>query len=335
MRIIFDLRKVGLGNNGGSSTLIKSGNTLVDLGHEVYFIDSMKNQHTWTPLNARHIRVKRDAQIPDADVIIATGYKSVGPTTKAPDRCGMKYHYIRAWETWQFNEVRIVKQVMAAPLIKLVNSICLQNKLSHFDIPSYIVRPGYDFGQIFPKHIRGGGKDVIIGGLYREGVHGKRKRTAWLYEAARQLKTKHRNLKFWLFGSEKEPHDFLHDRYFRSPSIGIKNEFYNNVDIWMAPTMSEGLHLPPAEAMMTECPVVATDAELSGTQDYTIQYETGIVSNNDLKSFIECVKLLIEDEPLRLKLGKAARKKVFSLGDRKVNMEKMVLLFKRIKNESS
>ena len=334
MKIIFDLRKVGLGNNGGSSTLVQSGNTLVDLGHEVFFIDSMKNQHAWTPLKAKHMRIKKEDQIPNADVIIATGYKSVGPTTKAPDRCGMKYHWIRAWEHWQMDEVKIVKQVLAAPLVKLVNSICLQKKLKHYDVPSYIIRPGYDFGQIFPKDIRGGSENIIIGGLYRKGVHGRRKRTEWLFETARTLKTRNKNIKFWMFGSETRPQGFMCDHYVRSPSIEQKNIFYNNVDIWMAPTMSEGLHLPPAEAMMTECPVVATDAELSGTQDYTIQYETGIVSNNDLKSFIECVKLLIEDEPLRLKLGKAARKKVFSLGDRKDNMEKMVSLFKRIKNES-
>jgi glycosyltransferase involved in cell wall biosynthesis len=266
MKIIFDLRKVGLGNNGGSSTLIKSGNALVELGHDVYFIDSMKNQHTWTQLKAQHIRVKNESNIPDADVIIATGYKSVGPTTKAPKRCGLKFHYIRAWETWQMSESQIVKQVLAAPLIKLVYSICLENKLKQYNIPSHIIRPGYDFGQIFPKHIRDGRKNIIIGGLYREGVHGRRKRTEWLFETAGKLKNRYKNLKFWLFGSERRPHNSLVDKYIKSPSIGIKNEFYNNIDIWMAPTMSEGLHLPPAEAMLTECPVVSTDAELSGTQ---------------------------------------------------------------------
>jgi len=42
MDIIFDLRNVGLGNNGGSLTLIKSGNTLQEMGHCVCFIDSGK-----------------------------------------------------------------------------------------------------------------------------------------------------------------------------------------------------------------------------------------------------------------------------------------------------
>lgn len=331
MKIIFDLRKTGLGNNGGSSTLIKSGNTLKCMGHEVYFIDSMKNQHTWCKLEAKHIRINKDQDIPDADVIISTGYKSVGPTTKAPDRCGMKFHWIRAWEEWHMSEARIVKQVLAAPLIKLVNSICLRDKLSQYDVPSYIVRPGYDFDKLFPMNIRGRKENVIVAGLYREGVHGRRKRTAWLYETVRKLKTYNRNLQFWMFGSEAKPNDFLHDKYMRSPSMELKNELYNNVDVWMAPTMSEGLHLPPAEAMMTECPVVATTAELSGTQDYTIHNETGIVTKDDLTSFIKGVDSLIKDKDLRERLGKNARKKILALGDRKKNMQKMVDLFTELK----
>ena len=90
MKIIFDLRAVGLGNNGGSSTLVKSGNTLVDLGHEVTFVDHMRNMHTWTPLEAKHKIVKRDlSRLPSADIIIATGYKSVAHTIRAPKRCGI------------------------------------------------------------------------------------------------------------------------------------------------------------------------------------------------------------------------------------------------------
>ena len=62
-----------------------------------------------------------------------------------------------------------------------------------------------------------------------------------------------------------------------------KNDFYNYVDIWLSPSMSEGLHLPPAEAGLTACPTVATTAELSGMQDYVIHRKTGMVTANNLK----------------------------------------------------
>ena len=217
MRIIFDLRRVGLGNNGGSSTLIHSGNTLVGMGHEVYFIDSMRNQHTWTSLKGRHIIIRNEKRIPDADVIIATGYKSVGLTVKTPDRCGLKIHWIRAWEHWQMSDSIIVERILKTPTIKIVNSICLKNKLKKFGFDSHIIRPGYDLKELFPRHIREENKNIIVGGLYRAGVHGNRKRTAWLFSTARHLKTKHRNVKFWLFGSEKDPGDHLIDKYVRNP----------------------------------------------------------------------------------------------------------------------
>jgi glycosyltransferase involved in cell wall biosynthesis len=324
MRIIFDLRRVGLGNNGGSSTLVKSGNALVELGHEVFFIDSMRNQHTWTPLKAKHMNIKNDSQIPEADVIIATGYKSVGPTVKAPDRCGIKAHWIRAWEHWQMDERAIVAKVLEKPTLKIVNSICLQMKLLQYNQESYIIRPGYDFKELFPTHVRNEKKGIIIGGLYRAGVHGNRKRTHWLTEAARHMKTRYKDVKFWLFGSEQNPGDRIIDNYVRSPSIKEKNKFYNNVDIWMAPTMSEGLHLPPAEAMLTECPVIATKAELSGTQDYIYDGITGIRSEDNLRSFLNDVDHLYSHPGCRTRMGKAGRIRILEIGDRKKNMKKLV-----------
>ena len=306
---------------------MKSGNTLVDMNHDVYFVDSMRNQHTWAPLKADHIIARNNNHLPSADFIIATGYKSVGPTIRAPGRCGHKTHWIRAWEYWQMSDAQIVERVLKAPTLKLVNSICLRDKLKKYGFDSYLIRPGYDFDMLYPMNIRENNKKIVIAGLNREGVHGRRKRTQWLYETAEIVKKKHRNVSFWLFGSEKAPTSRLVDKYIQSPSIEDKNKFYNMVDIWMAPTESEGLHLPPAEAMITECPAVTTDAELSGTQDYTIQYKTGIISNNDLKSFIECVNLLIEDKELRLHLGKAARERILEIGDRKKNMQKLISLF--------
>ena len=169
MRIIFDLRNVGLGNNGGSSTIVNSANTLHRLGQQVYIIDSFPNKHTWTKLEANHILAKQNVdQIPDADFIIATGYKSVSPTIKAPSRCGIKMHWIRGWETWQMPEDEIVKRVLQAKTIKLVNGIGLQNKLKQYKCKSYIVRPGYDIENYKPLGYRENRDEVILGGLYNE-----------------------------------------------------------------------------------------------------------------------------------------------------------------------
>jgi len=332
MKIIFDLRNVGLGDNGGSLTLVKSGNTLTEMGHDVYFVDSGKNKHTWTPLKSSHLVVKNEKQLPDADVIIATGYKSVGKTLNAPRRCGIKAHWIRGWETWQMPEHQIVMNVLKAPTIKLVNSICLQNKLHKYHVKSEIIRPGYDLDELYCTHKRVfEGVPITIGGLYTKGKHEKIKRTEWIFQTYLYLKGKEYKVELWMFGANKPPLETV-DRFFLRPDMEQKLWMYNYIDIWLAPAMQEGLHMPPAEAMMTECPVVSTNAEMSGTQDYMVHGSTGLVSHNNLSAFMNCVETLVKDEfKTREMMGFEARKKIESLGGREYNMQKLVDYIRKIK----
>lgn len=332
MRITFDLRKVGLGNNGGSFTLVKSGNTLVDMGHDIIFVDSGKNQHTWVPLKAKHKVVRQKAQLPNADFIIATGYKSVDETITSPPRAGKQCHWIRGWETWQYPEETIVKKILKAPTIKLVNGMGLQKKLESFGFESYLIRPGYDFDKIKAKNIREKHDQVILGGLNKQGRHANSKRTAWILETAKALKRKYgKKIELWMFGMDKLPSTTVVDNYLNNPPIEKKNALYNMVDIWLAPSMLEGLHMPPAEAMITECPVVGTNAEMSGTMDYLEDGVTGIVTQNDVFSFIKGVEKLVLDKKLRRQLGRNARVKILGIGNRVNNMEILIDLFTQLK----
>jgi len=329
MRILFDLRSTGLGNNGGSHTLVRSANTLVDLKHEVILVDNSKNHYVWTPLKARHLIVKDKKEVPSADIVVATGFKSVARTLALPERCGIKCHWIRAIETWQMQKHEIIEKILKVNTIKIVNSVCLRDYLLKYGVKSEIIRPGYDFDELYPTGSRDHNR-VILGGLYNSArVHGARKRQEWLWETARSIKRKHLGVKFWVFGWGDCGYDVI-DKFWHKPSRERKLEFYNNINVWLAPTKSEGLHLPPAEAMMTGCPVVTTDAELSGTQDYVEHEVTGLVSENNLESFIKCVERLVVDKDLRVTLGENTRKKIESLGDRETNMRKMVEFFERL-----
>ncbi len=330
MKILFDLRNTGLGNGGGSMTLVKSANTLAELGHTVTIIDSGKNQHTWTPLKVEHKIIKNRSDPPNADVVIATGFKSVAPTLELHDRCGKKLIWIRGWELWVFNENKIVESVLKQPITKVVNSIGLQNKLKVYDIYSPIVHPGNDLDDFSVLNIRRNNK-IIIGGLYHD-KHRKIKRVDWVLETYRKLKEKYSNLELWMMGNCKpDPYDLrLIKNYFKQPSLEQKNNFYNNIHIWLATSELEGLHIPPQEAMLTECAVVGTKAPLSGTQDYLINKETGLVAENNLKDFIKCVERLIIDKKLRENLGKNGREKIIDLGDRKKNMKKFIKLMETL-----
>lgn len=323
MKIIFNLRNVGLGPNGGSLTLIKSANTLAELGNEVIIVDSGKNQCKWCKLNVEHSITKN---FPKSDIIIATGFKSYLPTINLPSKHGKKYVWVRGWETWNSHETNIVKIISDSRMSKIVNSIGLQNKLKRFNISSNVIYPGYDFDEIYPLNIRGKDDKIRVGGLNNSRHFTKR--SDWIIKSAYILKGIYKNLELWMFGSEKVNDDRI-DKYFRQPSIKDKNEFYNMVDIWLSPSCNEGFHMPPAEAMITGCPVIGVNAELSGTKDYLINNITGLTSEDNMIPFMNKTMDLIENKSFRERLGINARKKILEIGDRKKNMKKMVEIFEK------
>jgi len=259
-----------------------------------------------------------------ADVIIATSFASVKTTIEAPDSCGMKAHWLRGWETWRHSEEWIKENVLNQPTLKIVNSICLQDKLKEFNVESKLIRPGYDFNELKPLNIRQNKKGITIGGLYSKGDKRKTKRVEWIFEAVKQIK-KDLDVTLVMFGGEGAPSVKEPFNLFKSnPSDKIKNQFYNSIDIWLAPTENDSLHLPPAEAMQTECCVVGTDTPMNGMKDYLINMKTGLISTNTILEFETNIRFLIDNPDIRMKLGKNARKKILSLGTREENMNKLI-----------
>lgn len=328
MKISFNLISCGLANNGGSQTIIKSANMLQKLGNVVTIVDSGQNKNTWNPLECNYIKVKDLKDYPSGDAVIATGYRTVDSTVKLPERCGKKYHYIRLFENYLFDEVGL-RKIMKAPTKKIVNSICLQRKLLEYDEKSVIIRPGHDFNQIYPiesiRNKKNG--EIILGGLYNEGSKRKNKRTEWVYEVYRCLKNEGKNVKLFMFGSDGIP-KFHTDYYVKDPDIKLKNEILNKIDIWLSPSCLEGLHIAPAEAMLTECCVVGNNSDQSGTEDYLMDHETGLVSENNFLSFLVNVQILIKHKIMRIRFGKSGRQKILSLGDREINMKRMMEFLK-------
>jgi len=326
MKIIFDAMNCGLGNNGGSLTVIKSANALVNLGHDVTIVDTGKNQHTWTQLEAKHLIVKSVDEVPIADIVIATGYHTVKTTLEMPEHCGLKAHWMRGWELWQMSEDEIIEKVLDVPTVKFVNSICLKDKLLEHGFDSYIVRPGYDFDELYNKDMVD--DNIWLGGLYN--TRHKTKRTDWVIDSARILREQYGNVRLVMFGVNKNPNIEDIDFYLEQPKYSRKNVLYNIADIWLSATELEGLHIVAAEAMLTKCPVVGTDTPMSGMQDYLIDNETGLVSRNNFNSFVECVETLMLDIEKRKEFGKNAREKVLSLGSREDNMKKFVELMESL-----
>lgn len=93
-------------------------------------------------------------------------------------------------------------------------------------------------------------------------------------------------------------------------------KWYAAADIAIVPSMFEGFGLPAAEAMACEVPVIAFDA--GALPELVADGETGIlVPPADVPALAAAIKRLVEDKELRLRMAKAARKRVL----RKFNWE--------------
>jgi len=87
---------------------------------------------------------------------------------------------------------------------------------------------------------------------------------------------------------------------------------YSTAEIAVSPSLYEGFGLPAAEAMSSGLPIIATRAgalpEVVGKDG-----ETGIlVPPAEPDALAAAIKRLLDDEPLRKRLGEAGRKRVQS-----------------------
>jgi len=327
LRIVFNLLNTGLGNNGGSLTLIKSANMLKKMGHDVIVVDGGKNKNTWVPLIAPHLIISGYKDIPQSDVIIATGIKSVDSTNKS--NIDKKFFWIRGYEKWVYPEDILIQVTKESSTKKIVNSICLQNKFKQFGIESELIRPGYDFNEFYPLNIRKKNKKIVLGGLYSSGKKRECKRSEWIIKAYKQLLTMDYDVLLYMYGSDGTPREYDVNFYAQNPANNMKNTLYNTCDIWLAPTKyGEGLHLPPAEAGLGECSCVGTDNDLNGL-DYLIHNKTGLLSKDNFQDFLFKIIDLIKDKDLRIELGKNLRQEVMSYGSREENMKRMIELFEK------
>lgn len=337
MKIAFNLINYGLGNNGGSLTVVNSANTLKKLGHNVTIIDSCNNQHTWTKLNVNHIIILTNedvAKLPHFDCMISIGYKNILSTVNLRNKYRIGAIWIRGWESWNCKDrnTKEIENLLKLPLIKIANGVQLQELINSLGHTCHLIRPGYDVDQYYPEKLNNNNnKKVVtetihIGGQYNYGKKRETKRIDWIFETVKSLRNFGIKTHLSMYGDKTpQQHELrLINKFVKNPTIHEKRNIYNSIDIWLAPTELEGLHIPPAEAMLCEAAVVGTNAPLNGMNDYLYHGTTGLVSDNNIKSFIKTTKYLIDDKNLRKFIGRAGRKKIISLGDREYNMNRLV-----------
>lgn len=304
MKVCFNVHNVGLNNNGGSRTLIRCVETLVDLGYNAFFW-SGPIRYSWHKHHAP--RIGGDIH-PKADVSIATGYNSWIFTYKSNSR--IKCYYIRGLELWKTPEKNLLASFKKMPHV-FVNSQWLLDYMKSHGIQAKLQYPGLDLNWF---------KD--LDDSERRGVGALRN-------------TRHRTKRHDHIDHLEEllgqPIHQL-NRHIKHPSPTQLNLWYNKLKVWFAPTELEGLHNPPMEAGLAGCALVCTDHPRSGMQDYAIHGKTALVyPAGNIKKAKEYVELLLNDEDLRRELNENLKKLLITkISSRETQMTNFVNKLKEI-----
>lgn len=310
MKLAFNTVNSGLGNNGGSRTVILCSQVLEKLGHRCDIIGT-SDRFTW---------FEHKPIIPyfpsDLDVIIATACTTVASTLYSG--VPKKAWYIRAHEDWAMDEKDLITCYNAG-LLNIVNSKGLQEKLKSYGVESKVIYQGIDFDWWEGRNLRP--KDKIrIGALH---TRQPRKRWKDFVKLAKILGTK--DYEYVGMGNAKPDDNFLTE-FKLNANVDELNSLYSSCHIWFAPTENEGLHNVPMEASLCKCLIVCSDHKLNGmVLDYAFDDTALVYKFGDLDHAADLIRHpnwdVIErmDNHLRN-----------NIGSREKNMKKMISLLEGI-----
>lgn len=300
MLIVFNTLNVGLGNNGGSKTLIRCAETLQELGHEVY-LAAGGNNYTWNKIKVPIIK-----SVPKANIVVATGFGSVRSTLKT--KADKKFYYIRGLETWRASESNLLASFKALRCI--VNSEWLVQYFKKKKLHCDLIYPGLDF-DLYPCNVSMVDREDVIGGLFHR-KH-RTKRHGDVLHIANRLGVK----------------CVMLNRDIRNPKPEELAKFYNSIKVWVSPSELEGLHNCPMEASLCGGGLVVTDHARGGTIDYAHHEQTCLrykARNLDMATLY--VDQLLRNSDKREKLQLNMRTMLYEkIGSRRYNMTKMEAIF--------
>lgn len=306
MNLVFNALNSGLGNNGGSRTLLKTQETLESLGHECNILATI-DKFTWF----KHKKII--SEIPEnTDAIIATACTTVDSTHTFSVK--KKAWYIRAHETWAMNEKNLIKKYKSG-LHNICNSNALKYQLEQYGIKSDVIYQGIDFEKWYDAKLRANNK-IKIGCLHTTQP---RKRWVDFVELANILGFN--DYEYVGIGSSKPKETFLTKFICNGSSDDLK-DLYSSCHIWFAPTNNEGLHNVPMEAALCGCLIVCSDAPLNGMiKDYADNETAMIYNYGDIRQAAELIR-----NPNWSLIPKMQNNIKTNIGSRKQNVQKLITL---------
>jgi glycosyltransferase involved in cell wall biosynthesis len=205
------------------------------------------------------VRPVTDADVPDADVVIATYYTTAGGVLGLSPSKGAKAIFIQNYEVPEGQSNPALDATWRMPMHKIVISKWLVafSRERFGDVDVSHVPNGVDLVQ-FNAPPRNKSVRPTVGLLYNTNPM---KGCDVSFAALRSVAAKLPGLRLVCFGAEKPSYRVPLPRFAEfhfQPAQQSLRDLYAQCDVWLCGSHVEGFHLPPIEAMACRCPVVST-----------------------------------------------------------------------------
>lgn len=259
------------------------------------------NRVPWFDLKApmRVIPACTDAFVRDADVVMANHWPTAFSVAKLSPRKGRKFYFIRDADRWLRHQREIqsfrlpLKKIVVAPWLKeyLENVIGVDvagvvgngTNVDLFDVPQKTYNAAPVICMCYYDHPQKGMDDG--------------------FAVLRAIKAKYPQVKVVLFGWKKPKTCPVEAEFHLRPVKNRLRDIYARSDIFICPSVQEGYHNPPREAMAAKCAVVATN--VGCIPHVTIPGETAlVVEPGDVEGMTRAVSSLVENPGRIQELGR-------------------------------
>jgi glycosyltransferase involved in cell wall biosynthesis len=198
-----------------------------------------------------------DADLPDADVVVATWWETAEWAARLAANKGRKYYFVQAHEIYFKGFEARARATYRLPLKKITVSRWLARVIAdeYGDTTCTIVENSVDHDQ-FNAPVRGKRPRPTVGFVYH---HNPSKGMDVAMRALEILRTRLPDLRLITFGAYEPRFDRgkLGEFEFDPRQDRLKN-LYGACDVWLIPSRTEGFGLVAMEAMACGTPVVST-----------------------------------------------------------------------------
>jgi glycosyltransferase involved in cell wall biosynthesis len=245
--------------------------------------------------------------LPDADVVIATWWETAEWVAKFSESKGAKAYFIQHHEVHEWLPVERVKQTYSLPLHKITIANWLLHLMEHTyqDTAVSLVPNSVETTAFFaPARVKQA--KPTLGFLYS---HIDFKGTDTALKVIEQIKKSAPELKVLCFGNNKPDSNNPMPSYFEfhyNPEQERIRKIYEQCDVWLCCSRSEGFGLTILEAMACRCPAVST--KCGGPEDIVKESENGFLCDvDDAESLTDAVLRVLQSSELEwLALSDAA-----------------------------